>query len=267
LGFFRKEELIALLYARRLFKEVPSPLGEEAAAVSARLEELFRATALAGVEEAISFDAGRKAEGSDRVFFDLLRAVIRRRVVRLHLDAPAEGESAVLEVEPLKLHVSAGSLRLVGHSRGRKGARIYPLGRIRRVEVTARQFAPPDTPVDAEALVRKGFRDGTARNVRIRFGPERAEWAAAQTGHPNRRLQWELDGSVVLELPETRFLEVLGLLLLSGGDAVVAAPAGLREAVRAEVERLAADYPAVSGPGRASPRKRKIFSAGKTGSK
>jgi hypothetical protein len=141
------------------------------------------------------------------------------------------------------------------------------VGRIRRVELTARQFAPPEKPVDAAELSRKGVRSGTIRNARIRFGPGKVDWAAAHEWHPNQRLQWELGGSAVLELPETRFLDVLGLLLLADGEAEVAAPAALRDAVGEEIGRLAAAYSAASAADRAVSRKRKIFSAGKAGSK
>jgi len=241
-AFFRKDEMIALLFARRLFKEIKSPLKEEAEAISARLDGLFKVTALENVEEAVSFDIGRGAETSGKVFFDLLRAIAQRKLVLLQLVSSDEGESAEREIEPLKLHFSLGAWHLVGVSRRRKGACLYPLGRIRRVEVTGQHFVPPKKPIDADILVRKGIRGGKVRNARIRFGSRKAAWGSAQTWHPNQRLQLELDGSVVLELPEARVLEVLGMVLQQGGEVEVAAPRELRDAVQAEIDRLAAAY-------------------------
>jgi predicted DNA-binding transcriptional regulator YafY len=255
-AFFRKDEVIALLFARRLFKEIKPPLAEEAAAIAARLDELFKATALEVAEGAVSFEIGRGAEPSGKVFFDLLRAITRRRLVRLQFVSPEEGESAEREIEPLKLHFFREAWHLIGVSRRRRCASLYPLARIRRVEVTGRQFVPPRKPFDPDVLARRGIRGGTARNVRIRFGSRKAAWAAAQAWHPNQRLQLELDGSVVLEMPEAGVLDVLGLILRQDGDAAVAAPRELREVVQAEIDRLAAAYPAASSTDTPSSRRR-----------
>jgi predicted DNA-binding transcriptional regulator YafY len=242
-AFFRKDEMIALLFARRFFREVKPPLSEETAVLAGRLEELFRGTSLGKVEEAVSFDLGPRAESSDKVFFDLLRAIAQRRIVLLHFASSGEGDPGGREIEPLKLHFSPGGWHLLGISRRLKGTRRTPVSRIRRVEVTSRTFAPPKKPPGAGLAARGGIRGGKVRNARIRFGAGKAAWASAQAWHPNQRLQLELDGSVVLDLPETRVLEVLGLVLQQGGDAVVAAPRELREAIEAEIDRLAAVYP------------------------
>lgn len=242
-AFFRKDEMIALLFARRLFREVKPPLSEETAILSNRLEELFHGTSLGKVEEAVSFDVGPRAESSDKVFFDLLRAIVQRRIVRLHHVSLGEGDPAGREIEPLKLHFSPGGWHLIGISRRRKGTCSSPVSRIRRVEVTSRTFVPPKKTPDADLATRSGIRGGKVRNARIRFGAGKAAWASAQAWHPNQHLQLELDGSVVLDLPEARVLEVLGLVLQQGGDAAVAAPRELREAVEAEIDRLAAAYP------------------------
>ena len=241
-AFFRKDEMIALLFARRLFREIKPPIREEAAAISSRLDGLFKTTALKNVEEAVSFDFGRGTETSGKVFFDLLRAITQRRLVLLRLVSREESEAAKREVEPLKLHFSLGAWHLIGISRRRKGANFYPLSRIRRVEVTGGRFLPSKKPFDADVLVRRGIRGGKVRNARIRFARGKAAWASAQAWHPDQRLQLELDGSVVLELPEALVLEVLGLVLQQGGEVEVVAPRELRDAVQAEIDRLSTVY-------------------------
>lgn len=242
-AFFRKAEMIALLYARHLFRKLAPTLREEAAAVSERLEELFKGTSLGRAEEAVSFDFPRGAETSEKVFFDLLRAVTRHRVVRLQFFSSESVDPPDREIEPLKLHYSRGAWHLFGISRRRKGMWSCPLLRIRRVEVTGLQFTPPKKIAGGSLAARGGMRGGKVRNAKIRFGAGRAAWASAQLWPANRRLQMELDGSAVLELPETRVLEVLGLVLQLGGDAVVLAPRELRDWIQAEIDRLGAVYP------------------------
>lgn len=242
-AFFRKDEMIALLYARHLFRKLAPALKEEAAAVSERLEELFKGTSLGSAEEAVSFDFPKGAETSEKVFFDLLRAITRHRIVRLRFFSPESVDPPEQEIEPLKLHFSQGTWHLFGISRRRKGMWRSPISRIRRVEVTGLQFTSPTKIPGGLLAARGGMRGGKVRSARIRFGAGRAAWASAQSWPANRRLQMELNGSAVLELPEARVLEVLGLVLQLGGDAVVLAPRELRDWVQAEIDRLAAAYP------------------------
>lgn len=242
-SFLRKDETIALLLARHLLRELAPTSREEAAAISGRLEELFRETSLGKAEEAVSFDFAGGSETSEKVFFDLLRAITLRRMIRLHYAPPGDADPAGREIEPLRLHFSAGGWHLIGISPRRKGRRSVPLSRVRRVEILRRQFVPPKKLPAGPLPARRGMRGGIVRNVRIRLGAGRAAWATGQPWHPNRRLQLGLDGSAVLELPEARVLEVLGLVLQLGGDAVVAAPRELREAVESEIDRLGRVYP------------------------
>jgi len=248
-AFFRKEELVALLFARRLFRDIRPPLREEAETISARLEELFKTPLLEKLEDAVSFDMGRGPDIPGKIFFDLLRAIIQRRVARLRFLAHEEGEAADrdIEVEPLGLHFAQGAWLLLAYPRKRKGVCAYSLTRMRGVEVTGQQFVSSAKTSAADAAARRGmavFRGGKARDVRIRFCPGKAGWASAQAWHPGQRIQFELDGSVVLELPEAPVVEVLGLVLQQRGDARVVAPRELRDAVQAEADRLAAAYPA-----------------------
>ncbi len=247
-AFFRREELVALLFARRLFREIRPPMREEAAAISARLDDLFRTPLLEKLEDAVSFDIGRGPEISGKIFFDLLRAILRKRVARIRFSRREEGESAGrgFEVEPLGLHFSQGAWLLLAYPRKKKGVCAYSVARMRGVEVTGQTFLPQAKTPAADAAARREtaiFRGGKARDVRIRFSPSKAGWASAQAWHPEQRIQFELDGSVVLELPEAPVVEILGLVLQQRGEARVAAPRELRDVVQAEADRLAAAYP------------------------
>jgi len=99
-----------------------------------------------------------------------------------------------------------------GDFAGRKGLRLYPFDRIRAVLVTARRFTPGKGAHAVDAFLRRdagAFRGGTVRDVRIRIRPGKSSWATKQILHPDQRLQFELDGSAVLEFPEASFIEVL----------------------------------------------------------
>ncbi|MBI5575465.1 MAG: WYL domain-containing protein [Deltaproteobacteria bacterium] len=247
-AFFRKEELVALLYARRLFREIRPPLKAEAESISARLDEMFRSPLLEKLEDAVSFDIGQRADIPERIFFDMLRAILRKLAVRIHFHPYEDGEASGrgFEAEPLGLHFAHGNWVLLAHAGKKKGVCAYPLARMRRVEVTGRHFVHSAMAAAADAAARRGtaiFRGGMARGVRIRFSPGRADRISAQRWHPEQRVQFGLDGSAVLEIPEARVLWVLGLVLQERGEAAVIAPAELRDAVQSEIDRLSAAYP------------------------
>ena len=61
-AFFRKEELVALLFAKRLFRDIRSPLREEAAFVSRQCSGPRREAG-----ETVSFDVGW-GPGSQKIF-------------------------------------------------------------------------------------------------------------------------------------------------------------------------------------------------------
>lgn len=240
-AFFRKDELFALLIARQLFGEIRPPLKEEVEGIFSRIADLFKAPLMEKIREAVSFEIARGTDVPGKTFFDLLRAVTQRRAVRLRC---LDGDGVMLEreIEPLRLHFSRGKWRLAGIAAGRKGIGLYPLDRIQGVEVTGRRFLPGKGRTDVDASLRrigKDFRGGVVRDAQIRFLPAKSSWASGLVLHPGQRLQFELDGSVVLEVPAVSFLEILGIVLQHAGDASVIGPRALREAVRAEAERLA----------------------------
>jgi predicted DNA-binding transcriptional regulator YafY len=244
-SFFKKEELIALLIAGKLFEEIRPPLKEELEGISARLAELFKVPLLEKIREAVSFEVTRGIETPGKVFFDLLRAATQRKVVLLRWSRASDSEAVEREVEPLRLHFFPGNWYLVWVSGRRKGIGFHPLRGITGVEVTGRNFIPRKSASEVDAFLRRGaggFREGKVRDARIRILPRKAAIASKIELHPRQRLQFELDGSVVLEIPDARFMEILGFVLQQGSDAAVISPKELREAVHAEVNRLGAIY-------------------------
>jgi hypothetical protein len=66
----------------------------------------------------------------------------------------------------------------------------------------------------------------------LRFGPERARWAAAETWHPKQSGRFEADGSWVLRLPYADPRELVMDILRHVPQVEVMGPAGLREVVQ-----------------------------------
>lgn len=246
-SFGRKDELVALLLAKRLFREVRTPCGEETEAVAASLRDVFRKSPLLEkAEAAVTFGEPGWGEGSEKVFLDLLRAVLQERTVLLQCSGAGRVDGGEREVDPLRLHFHRGTWYLAGHWRSEKRTKLFPLFRIRRVEVTDRPVRRPDPFREAESCIDRAFghlRSAMIRHVRVRFDCDNASQAAVKIWHPDQKLQYELDGAAVLELPAVRFSRLLGLLLLQEGKARVLAPREAADIAEAEAERIAAHGP------------------------
>lgn len=76
----------------------------------------------------------------------------------------------------------------------------------------------------------------------LRFSPERARWISRERWHSGQEGSFELDGSFVLKIPYSNQTELIMDILRHGAEVEVLGPAGLREAVFAELERAAACY-------------------------
>ena len=77
----------------------------------------------------------------------------------------------------------------------------------------------------------------------MRFTPFRARWIREQFWHPEQTIRPLEDGGLELEFPVADFREVKMKILQFGADVEVIKPAGLREIVKEEINRMARVYP------------------------
>ncbi len=70
------------------------------------------------------------------------------------------------------------------------------------------------------------------QTARLRFTPQRARWVAAEQWHPHQRVEFEADGSYLLEIPYSDDRELVMDILKHGPEVEVLDPPKLRERVR-----------------------------------
>lgn len=185
---------------------------------------------------------GGRSVGDERVIRALMAAVDSGRAVTFtYRQNPTTAAPRTLE--PWGLVTRGGHWYVVGHDRDRADTRTFRVSRLSDVAVTgpAGAVVVPDG-VDLAALVAGAVARATA-------GPESTAtvWLAEGRGHDLRRMassltDRELDGEAGQEaVVAIRSRSALIRAVLSAGpDAVVLAPAELRDAVIAELDALAA---------------------------
>ena len=121
---------------------------------------------------------------------------------------------------------------LMAYCRLAEGPRVFRLDRIRRAELTADGFQPPDDVAEAMDGIPV---DGSLPEVTLLLDPG-VRWVVEQ--YPHTGLELEKDGRLRVTLPVTadRWLERL-LLRLGPAVEVVAAPPGLGVDLRAAAAR------------------------------
>ncbi|MDH7500208.1 MAG: WYL domain-containing protein, partial [candidate division NC10 bacterium] len=132
----------------------------------------------------------------------------------------------------------------------------FSLGRIRAARPTPETFLLPEG-FNFQEYVKESFASLRAEPVRVQvlFSAHQAPWIAERLWHPSQKMQYQLDGSLLMSLEVTDSLELKRWILGFGQEAEVLEPRELREAIRQEAEGLMEKY-AGAGRGRRKARTR-----------
>ena len=154
-----------------------------------------------------------------------------------------KGELTDRLVDPYCLRLYQGDIYLLGHCHLRGTERVFLVDRIHDVSPLDEAFEKP-AGFDPEDLLDTslGIYLGEAHRAVLRFRAEAARYVLQRPLHPDQRVLEQEDGEVLLEVPVRGEREVLQTVLRFGALAEVVGPPGLREALRAEVGRIAGLY-------------------------
>lgn len=191
-------------------------------------------------------------------------AWLEQRKVRLIYRAlraqrPLEHTVAVYFIEPALWSESA---YIVGYSETAKDIIPFKLERIEDARLTSEHFELP-ADLDEDALLRNAWGiwlgEGSLVTVRLRFAPGLAARRVQESiWHPSQTITLLEDGGCEWSVQVTDWREMLPWVRGWGADVEVLEPPELREAIRAEVRRLAERY-GVTASGVESDTLRRFF--------
>jgi proteasome accessory factor B len=177
-------------------------------------------------------------------------ALVARKRVTFHYRSMGRDEEAERTVRPWGLLFQHGRWYLVAWAEDRKEPRMFRLGRISELSVSAQSPGTPDyeIPADFDLSTYAGRRawelagedEQAPVAARVRFRFPRSVWAE-RNGHGTLVAEEE-DGSQLREIVVHRSEPFLRWVLSLEGDAVVEDPPPLREAFQAMVRAVAALY-------------------------
>jgi predicted DNA-binding transcriptional regulator YafY len=171
-------------------------------------------------------------------------ALLSRRRLKIRHYRRSSGETMDREVSPQRLVHYRDNWYLDAWCHTRRALRTFAVDAILTARVLARACREvPDAELDAALAPGYGiFAGASVETAVLRFEPRRARWVSREIWHPRQEGHFELDGAWLLRLPFSDSRELVMDILKYGNDVEVLAPAGLRQAVAAELAAAAARY-------------------------
>lgn len=241
-------QMIALFLSRRVFDFLAGTgFKEDLDDVFARLEAtLKRRDFLAArhldrklydINEAPHLYGGRIEDVND-----ITTALLREERLRIRHESVADGRKAFV-VEPLSLLVYKKGLYLVGRSEHHASIRTFAVDGLKAVDwLRGDKFEYPDDYHPSRLVAGAfGLIGGQPTQVRIFFDAAVARYVRRRQWHPSQRIR-SVDGGIELRMKVAPSVEVASWVLGFGDRAIVCEPAELRDRVRDELQRAAANY-------------------------
>jgi len=245
--WFSADEAHALLTMRKLLVELdPGLLGPHVEPLLERLRAILGSGehSWTEVERRIRILQPGRRGGRPAHFGVVATALLRRRRLRMRHYHRGEDRETEREVSPQRLVHYRDNWYLDAWCHLRNGLRSFAVDAIREaVLLEARTKEIARAELDAYLASGYGiFAGPPVAWAQLRFSPQAAPWASAQTWHPQQRVRAEADGSWLLEIPYADDRELLMDILRYGAAVEVLGPAPLRRRVAETLAQAAARY-------------------------
>jgi predicted DNA-binding transcriptional regulator YafY len=172
------------------------------------------------------------------------QAIMDRQTLEIDYHSASRGKVTCRKVDPYRLWYQGSFLHLIAYCHLRQKVLLFIMDRIRAARPTSETFALPERFL-FEEYVKESFGQriqGEVVRVQILFSPNQARWVGERIWHPSQKMQYQLDGSLLMSLEVGDTLELKRWILGFGQEAEVLEPKELRQAIRKEAEALLDKY-------------------------
>ena len=245
--WFNASELYALLAAQKLLADVqPGVIDEELAPLRERIDRILSHKRLGDGELArrirILSIADRPIEPA--IFRTLATALVERRRLTLYYRPRSNHRSGEREVSPQRLTRYRDNWYLDAWCHQREDLRSFAVDRIDNPKtLTEAAKDIEESALDRRLATAYGIFSGEPAAIAVlRFQPNRAEWIADETWHPQQEGRWLDDGSYELRIPYGDPTELVLDILRYGDEIEVVNPESLRTQVSNKLEKAAKKY-------------------------
>jgi len=245
--WFNASELYALLTAQKLLADIqPGVIEEELQPLRERIRQILDHRRLGagelGHRVRILAIADRPVDTD--VFRILAGALIGRRRLAFYYRPRSHDGRGEREVSPQRLTRYRDNWYLDAWCHDRKDLRSFAVDRIDRPQLTDKDAIDiRENELHRRLATAYGIFSGEPQQTAVlRFEPQRAEWIADETWHPQQISRWLDDGRYELHIPYGNPTELILDILRYGDEVEVVEPEALRQAVAEKLERAVARY-------------------------
>ena len=179
----------------------------------------------------------------EEIISSLTDAVFRQTTCLVEYHSFHDDKVKSFKIDPLRFFERDGGLYLFVRTTSYGHIRVLAVERILKLTLTEELFDYPED-FDPDELLDGAFSIiyDDPLEVRIRFSPEIARYIRERTWAKEQKLIDGEDGSIILEMRTSGWIDVKRWVLSFGADALVLEPEKLREEVKAELERARGKY-------------------------
>ena len=244
-GFFlppinlnRQEAMGLLILAYKVRNHIKLPFKNATLLAAMKVEnnlhaEIKRYCNVALPNISINPDPKAATDSLDKIFAQLLEAILRERVTNIRYYSPREQKSIAIDLSPYHLVYNDHSWYVLGKSGLHKTIRAFRLNRIKELTPLDKCFIKDEKFDIGEYLGRAWsmLPEGRLYNIKLRFSPQVARDVAEVQWHDTQRVTFEDDSSAIIEFRVDGLNEITWWILGYGDQVQVLAPRILREKI------------------------------------
>lgn len=240
-------ELSALMLARTVLRDLSgSCLGGEISSAVEKITSIISSHTARpeNIDDILSFHMIEYAPAPDQILRTVLEACLKKQSLAIRYASPAGGGETERTVDPYHIFNYMGTWHLVGYCHLRKSLRDFRISRIASPRVLEGTFSVR-AGFSVAGYFRSSFglyKGGPAKEVVIRFSPEKAKWLRGQIWHRDQEEKELEDGSLELSFPVADFSEIFREILKHGAGVEVIQPEVLRTMIRDEAAQIVKKY-------------------------
>lgn len=245
--YLSSSELTSLLVARRLLQDMSgSGIEKEITSAVDKITSFIKkhTSGPDKMDECISFHLIEYAPAPEDTFKTVLEACMKKMSLTFKYSSPARKDKTERTIDPYHLFNYMGTWHLIGYCHMRSEIRNFRINRISDINITDRYFAVKNN-FNFKDYFQSSFglyKGGAAKQVILRFTPEKAKWIDDQIWHKDQKSKILEDGSLELSFHVSDFTEIVREMLKHGAGVEVMKPEALRELIKAEAENIAKIY-------------------------
>lgn len=233
-----QEAMSLLLLAHKVGEQIQFPFKRSALLAALKIESKLPVkirqycnTALRNVS--IKAYPQEKHGFSDRIFAQLLTAILRKLVTDIRYSLPHKQKIIAVNLNPYHLVYNDDTWYVLGKSSLQKGFHAFKLNRIKEINILDKRFIEDKKFNVSEHLDRAWsmIPEGRLYNIKLRFMPKVAHSVAEVRWHNTQRVIFEDDGSAIIEFYVDGLSEITWWILSYGDQVQVLAPKVLQRRI------------------------------------